>query len=80
MYEKLLTTMKERQVSRNRLAIKSGISPSDLYSALAGNKPLYPGWRKKIAAALEAPEEELFEDEKGVNQNAKNDYVERSGE
>lgn len=46
--------------SINALAIKASINPSDLYSALNGHRPWYPGWRKRISQALDVAEEEIF--------------------
>lgn len=63
MFETLHAELKKRYLSVNKLAIISGITPSDLYCALSGKKPLYPGWRKRIAEALEMPVEELFSEE-----------------
>ena len=62
MYRNLLNTLYDKHISRNQLAKMSDITPSDLYSALNGNKPMYPNWRKRIADALEMPEDELFEE------------------
>ena len=54
--------LKEREMSRLQLALKSNIAPSDLYSALSGKKPIYPGWKKRIAECLQVDEAELFGD------------------
>ena len=42
------------------IAILTQISPSDLSQIELGKKPCFPSWRKRIAEALEMPEEELF--------------------
>ena len=60
MYDRLEKILYDRHITRNRLAKMSGITPSDLYSALNGHKPLYPGWKKRIAIALDVPEDVLF--------------------
>ena len=54
--------MLERGITRYRLSKMAKISTQDLYSALGGKKPLYPNWKKRIAQALEIPEEELFKE------------------
>ena len=60
MYETLKAKLKEMGKTRHWLARTSGIYSPDLYSALEGKKPLYPGWKKRIAEALNASEDELF--------------------
>lgn len=62
MYDKLNRVMLERGITRYRLSKMAKISTQDLYSALGGKKPLYPNWKKRIAQALEIPEEELFKE------------------
>lgn len=62
MYERLFTELKKRKITRNQLAKMSGIAPQSLYPALAGKTQMFPGWRRRIAAALEVPEEFLFSD------------------
>ena len=63
MYEKLHSILRERKITINKLSLESGIAPPDLYSALSGKKPLYPGWRKRIADSLNLSEEVLFIEE-----------------
>lgn len=61
-----VTTLKEKlqekHMSVHRLALLSGISPSDLYGVLKGKKPLFPRWRKKICETLEITEESLLDE------------------
>lgn len=57
---RLQEVLNERGISKLQLALKSEIAPSDLYLALNGKKPLYPGWKKRIAECLEMDESELF--------------------
>ena len=52
--------LKERGLSKFKLAIGANITPNDLYLALNGKKPLYPGWKKRIAEFLQMDESELF--------------------
>lgn len=61
-YEKLRAEMNRQHIKAFTLAKKADINPSDLYSALNGNRPVFPAWRKRIAAALGAEEEDLFDD------------------
>lgn len=63
MYNKLESILKERGLTKYRLAKMSKISVQDIYSILNGKKPLYPNWKKRISEALDVPEEELFEEE-----------------
>lgn len=60
MYEKLIKILEERGLTKYRLAKMSNISTQDLYTVLKGHKPLYPNWRKRIAEALDIPEDFLF--------------------
>lgn len=60
MYENLKTAIESKGISKYRLAKLSNIHTPDLYQALNGKKPFYASWKKRIAAALEIPEEELF--------------------
>ena len=62
MYDRLITLLEERGITKYRLAKMSNIRPQDIYTALNGHKPLYPGWKKRIAMALDIPEELLFLD------------------
>lgn len=63
MYENLHLILRERKITINKLSLESGIAPPDLYSALSGKKPLYPGWRKRIAEFLKLSEDEIFIEE-----------------
>lgn len=67
MIEKLKETITEKGISRNKLALLSGISPSDMYGIFNGTRPLFPNWKRRIAEALEMPEEDLFPED-GDNQ------------
>lgn len=66
---KLNKVLQERNISRRRLAIMACITPQSLYAAMAGNIPLYAGWRKRIADALEMSEQELFPDDEGSEEH-----------
>lgn len=56
----LRKAMKKKNWSINKLALESKITPSDLNCAINGKKPFYPNWRKRVAAALQCTEAELF--------------------
>ena len=63
MFELLKETMLDKDIKPYTLAKKANITPSDLYSALKGQRPMFPNWKKRISKALGVPEEELFESE-----------------
>ncbi|GAH61860.1 unnamed protein product [marine sediment metagenome] len=61
----------ERGLSQLRLALLTGIAPSELSRIENGWIRPYPGWRKRLARALGATESELFpEEQKEGGQNA----------
>lgn len=60
MYETLLKTINEKGISRNKLAIMSGIAAADIYGLFREHRPLFPSWKIRICDALEKTEEELF--------------------
>lgn len=62
MCEKLLAVLRERNISKLQLAMRAGVTPSDLYCAFGGKKPFYPAWRRKIADYLQIDEAELFKE------------------
>lgn len=47
-------------MSKLQLAMKTGITPSDLYCALNGKKPFYPKYKRKISKYLGVDEATLF--------------------
>lgn len=49
---RLTRVRKELGVSQLKIAMKTGISPSDLSAVENGHKKAFPGWKKRIAAAL----------------------------
>ena len=64
----LITILKERNISKLQLALKAGVTPSDLYQAINGKIPFYPAWKKRISEYLKIDENELF---KESEENAK---------
>lgn len=56
-----------RGISQLELSRLTRIAPSNISSLENGKQFPYPGWRKRIAKALEIPENEIFQ---GVNDNA----------
>lgn len=63
MYSKLEKVMQEKGVTRNKLSRLTGIAPTDIYGALSGNRKMYSGWKKRIAAALDVEVSEIFDEE-----------------
>lgn len=47
-------------LSCERLARQAEISATDLSKIERGLRRAYPGWRRRIASALQTPEAELF--------------------
>ena len=44
------------------------IYPNDISQIERGERKAFPGWRKRLAKALEVPEEELFPEIQEVNE------------
>lgn len=61
LYDKKIQELK---VSNMKIAMEAGISPSDFYQALKGQKPFYPRWRISLCEVLDLREEDLFPEEK----------------
>jgi len=59
-----LSKMQELRKGRNwsltKMCVKTGIDPANLSRIERGQIVAYPGWRKRIAAAFELPEGEIF--------------------
>lgn len=66
-YETLRLTLNDRGISIRGLALKAGIVPQSLNSAMNEQIPFWPGWRKRVAEALNMSEAELF-DEDGTDE------------
>jgi len=64
--EKIDQIIKERNISRRKLAIKAKIPPSTLQSAMERNKNLSLEMLQEIANALEVPITELLETDQKV--------------
>jgi transcriptional regulator with XRE-family HTH domain len=62
---KLKQVRNERGLSQLRLALLTGIAPSELSRIENGWIRPYPGWRKRLARALGTTEAELFPAERG---------------
>lgn len=60
-YKKIEKLLLEKNMPKLQLAFKAEINPPDLYAALNGTKPMYPSYRKRIAAALGVEEADLFD-------------------
>ena len=59
-FEVLGEIMKERHITGYWLSKRTGIASPDVYAALKGTKPMYPGYKKRIAEALELSADYLF--------------------
>lgn len=62
MYERLREIITKKGITTNKLARITNIASQDLYNAYKGRKRIYPNWKKRIAEALEMPEEIIFEE------------------
>lgn len=60
MYEKIKSKVIAKYGSINKLAKALGIESGDLYSAFAGTKPMFKGYKLKIAEALNEDVDKLF--------------------
>ena len=52
--------LRERGMSMNELSFCSRIASSDLNQAINGKRTFFPAWRKRVAAALNLEEKEIF--------------------
>ena len=68
----LLEILETKGISKLQLACKCGMATTDLYSAINGNKPFYPKWRKRISEYLEVDEQTLFDGKKLRNKEEDN--------
>lgn len=61
---RLTSERKKRGVTQYELSKKTGIHPTDISKVESGKFPTFPGWKIRIAKALDWPEDridELFE-------------------
>lgn len=63
MYSTLKKVLAQKGISIYRLGKITGIWSQDLYNALNGKRELHPGWKKRIAEALNTDVESLFIEE-----------------
>ena len=59
-YPELRKALKDKGMSIRKLAIEASIVPQSLYSAINGNTPFWPGWRKRVAEVLGVDEAVIF--------------------
>lgn len=57
---RLREARKQKGISQFHLAVKANLYPSIISNIERGVWVAYPGWRQRIAAALEMPESEIF--------------------
>lgn len=60
MFDALKKEMEKRHITGYWLSKKTGIASPDIYAALKGTKPMYPGYKVRIAEAMECSTDELF--------------------
>jgi len=58
--KKLLEILAAKGISRRKIARWADISEPDIYMIMSCKKVFFPGWRKRIAAALQMSEAEVF--------------------
>ena len=61
---KLTEEREKRGITQYELSKKTGIHPTDITKIESGRFPIFPGWKIRIAEALDWPEDridELFE-------------------
>jgi transcriptional regulator with XRE-family HTH domain len=51
---------RRREWSQTKLSAKTGIASPDISALEGGKRYLYPGWRRRLAAAFKMSERELF--------------------
>jgi len=56
----LKEVMRQKKISQNKLSQMAAIPASNMSLFINGKSPIFPAWRKRIARALEVPEEVLF--------------------
>jgi len=59
---------KKKNLTQLDLAKMTDIYPNDISQIERGKRKAFPGWRKRLAKALEVPEEELFPEIQEVNE------------
>lgn len=64
-YQRLFDEMERHGLTKRQLAIRANIIPSHFYAALNGTTKFWQGWKVKIADALDANVDDLFDDEDG---------------
>lgn len=57
---RLTTEREKRGLTKSELARRSGIGLPEICRLESGKIFPYPGWRRRLAAALEVSEDELF--------------------
>ena len=50
----------EAGITQMELSLRTGIHPSDIGEVERGRRVAFPGWRSRIAVALNKAEEEIF--------------------
>jgi len=58
-----------KRISQAKLARMAEMNPTDVNAMIHERRPAFPGWRKRIAAALNMPETEVFPEAKEAADN-----------
>lgn len=62
-FDKLRAEIDKRNMTINKLARLSDITSQSLYAAMNGDVKFWPGWKNRIADALEMDVDDLFPEE-----------------
>ena len=57
---KLNDVLKEKGISKLKIAMMANITPSDFYQAINGKRSFFPAWRKRVSQALKMDEADVF--------------------
>lgn len=67
---KLIQELDNRNMNIRQLALAADIVPQSLYAAVHGRVYFWPGWKKRVAEALDMSVDELFEEQEVNNAEA----------
>jgi len=62
----------KKRLSQAKLARMADMNPTDLNSMIHERRPAFPGWRQRIAKALNMPESEVFPELKEAEKRCSN--------
>lgn len=64
-YHTFRAELKKRDLTVHAIARRADITPQSLYGALNGHNAFWPGWKKRIAEALDLDVADLFPEDDG---------------